>query len=95
MSDASDSIKRFQKLDDSANETELSSSLRQLNKDVSKQGTTPTMPMPNTPLVHYELNITHGVMIATFIDSGDGNPYKLNSSKRVCSRDFGYPSSLL
>ncbi|WP_285846928.1 hypothetical protein [Peribacillus simplex] len=31
------------------------------------------MTMPNTPLVH-ELNITHGGMIATFIDSWGGVP---------------------
>ncbi|MDP1417841.1 hypothetical protein Q8G35_05410 [Peribacillus simplex] len=64
MSDASDLIKDFQNLAESADETELSvlsrivsglkakrgqrkhsylSSLLQLNKDVSNQGTTPTM----------------------------------------------------
>ena len=40
------------------------SSLLQLNKDVSQQDTSLTMTMPNTPLVHNELNITHGGMIA-------------------------------
>ncbi|MBT2649736.1 hypothetical protein J7E52_24010 [Bacillus sp. ISL-34] len=45
------------------------SSLLQLNKDVSKQGTTLTVTIPNTPLVHNELNITHGGMIASLIDS--------------------------
>ncbi|MGE7768092.1 PaaI family thioesterase [Peribacillus sp. NPDC096540] len=46
------------------------SSLLQLNKDVSH--TSLTMTMPNTPLVHNELHITHGGMIATLIDSGMG-----------------------
>ncbi|MFE4349527.1 PaaI family thioesterase [Peribacillus butanolivorans] len=44
------------------------SSLLQLNKDVRQQDTSLTMTMPNTPLVHNELNITHGGMIATLID---------------------------
>src|SRR6478672_2031843 len=48
------------------------SSLLQLNKDVSQQDTSLTMTMPNTPLVHNELKITHGGMIATLIDSGMG-----------------------
>ncbi|WP_285766490.1 PaaI family thioesterase [Peribacillus sp. SI8-4] len=48
------------------------SSLLELNKNVSNEGTKLTMTMPNTPLVHNELNITHGGMLATLIDTAMG-----------------------
>ncbi|KWW11578.1 MULTISPECIES: PaaI family thioesterase [Peribacillus] len=48
------------------------SSLLQLNKNICTDGTRLTMTMPNTPLVHNELNITHGGMIATLIDTAMG-----------------------
>ncbi|MFD9624440.1 PaaI family thioesterase [Peribacillus muralis] len=48
------------------------SSLLQLHKNVNTEETTITMTMPNTPLVHNELNITHGGMIATLIDTAMG-----------------------
>ena len=48
------------------------SNLLQLNKQVINDGTTLSMVMPITPLVHNELNITHGGVIATLIDSAMG-----------------------
>lgn len=48
------------------------SNLLQLNKQVISDGTTLSMLMPITPLVHNELNITHGGVIATLIDTAMG-----------------------
>ncbi|MGE7601921.1 PaaI family thioesterase [Peribacillus sp. NPDC097675] len=48
------------------------SNLLQLNKQVTSDGTTLSMLMPITPLVKNELNITHGGVIATLIDSAMG-----------------------
>ncbi|MGE7779260.1 PaaI family thioesterase [Peribacillus sp. NPDC097264] len=48
------------------------SNLLKLNKQVSHDGTSLSMVMPITPLSHNELNITHGGIIATLIDSAMG-----------------------
>ena len=87
-------IDDFNKLAESANETELAvyssiisslqskreldhysyiSNLLKLEATFNKDGRSLTMTMPNNPLVHNELDIAHGGMIATMVDSAMGS----------------------